>query len=306
MSAKLIEDRSKLLIGYGMNDFTFEQWGENKTLYWGKACSTEVPDTFMVMQTPVTCKDYVVDTGWRRGAAFKSEVWTQQQKEDPVFYIYFPTITRLKVFKDNVESFFNLMETQWGIPTLTKVHLLSEAPLNKTNIKRTCIVQADPIWYSNSTSFSVYMSMIRYLTSRVNIDEFDFNIPYKYYVSEYNYYSVLSDECKKILMDIYNNPKELFVKLPKITGYTYTIPGHGQTGLFFILANLTLSYANKKLDPYYIRNQIPLQYKMYMEEFYFGTLLHKKLYGCTFTEAWIEYNKQNTQEKKVTKPHLNW
>ena len=106
MSIKLIQDKAKLPSSYTLT-YNLTNGYKRNSLFWGKVCTTN-SETFLGMQLPVTCKDYMVDTQYRSNSNIHIDNWSKEQLHENAFYIVFINDVQKDLFLDQMKVIFNI------------------------------------------------------------------------------------------------------------------------------------------------------------------------------------------------------
>ena len=193
-----------------------------------------------MMQSLVSCKDYILDTQWRGQSGYITGKWNKKQQRQNCFFIYIPTdvkfLERIQSFLHPYEEANNLKKTEYY--SISKV---TPAPEQEGSIcDRGLIIRGDDKWNSNGLTWSFYLSLIRALVSAKSASSLDtiFNTCSS---NEYGYWNTLTDIGKDFIRHVYNNIQYYFEPIPAkyntYTGYT-TSCGHGATGPFYLSAHV--------------------------------------------------------------------
>ena len=241
MSLTLIEDIKKNLYGKtyrnSINTFGFQ---------WGKAAFVpDHPSQVMMVQGPVTCKDYVVDTMFKDASLCIRANWTPEQLNDPLVYIVVEN-TMVGTFLTNGVTFLNDYE---------KYHRLIKTKVTKIDStiwdlqeQTVFLVHFSKMWMKTVAALSTYLSILRMCIHVKKPTDIKFK-PVNHMLrhntyAEQTYMQRLPQELQDMVTYYSNNPR-LLMKLPKghyITGIKTTGCGHGWGGLFYATQMLQQNY----------------------------------------------------------------
>lgn len=227
------------------------QYTDTSGFWWMKACSTPEEGVYKLIQAPVTCKDYVVDTQYREVTSGNwsmghMDITDKERHENCVAVI--SHVNYIKQLMHHLELFLHPLEEKLE---LEKTQVLPVDKYNNMDKKGLYIITGDNKWNTCGLSWSMYLSIIRAMaftntkrTPKTINDLFTYcsanegrYMQYYVHESEYSKYG------KKIFAWIEEN-LPLFldgIKLKsynKYTGYT-TAQGHGMTGQFTLTYNLS-------------------------------------------------------------------
>jgi len=214
---------------------------------WGKCVINDEDSTVEFMQTPGTCKDYVVDTYYRSSShGYQASYWTDEQRAYPSMYLwmnfdlYKQAIKNIKEVLNPWEGKHNFIPTECFKVDFNTTELADTQ--NKTG--RLLVMKYDPKWMTNSMTMSYFLSVMRHSILQGTTD-FSKYTDYNYNMPEYNYYNREPNKpFRKVFDYIHNNPNHLieFLKDATFTGYKRQPDSHGCTGLFYISQYLYYKY----------------------------------------------------------------
>lgn len=213
-----------------------------KSFLWGK-CYHNEEGNFIGVQSPVICKDYVVDTYFTTITGGYAEKDTfLPHKYDPCFYIICPTITLKQMIMKRIISHVNAYEEKHGFKPTVAYDVECDYMRDTKYNKYVICFEFDPQWMINSTAMSVYLSMVRcfiHTTQETDLGILRFDAVRE--CNENVYYPNLSTVQKHLISYLYNNPKLLIVDTTKL-GYEKSgfkkATGHGASGLFYAMKQL--------------------------------------------------------------------
>lgn len=242
------------------------------SICWAKACMH--PDGRVeIMQSLVSCKDYILDTQWRGQGGYITGEWNKQQQRQNCFFIYIPNdvkfLERIQSFLHPYEEANNLKKTEYY-----SISKITPSPEGEGHLcDRGLIIRGDDKWNSNGLTWSFYLSLIRALVSAKSTSSLDtiFNTCSS---NEHSYWTNLTDAGKEFIYHVYKNIQHYFEPIPAkyntYTGYTISC-GHGATGPFYLALHATniiehiktyqqygYKYPQAAMDNYFI--------SMYLEE----------------------------------------
>ena len=213
---------------------------------WGKAAYIpNKPDQIMMVQGPVTFKDYVVDTMYREGALCIRRNWTPEQLNEPLIYIVVDN-TMVGTFLSNGVKFLNDYEKSHRL-VKTKVTKIDDDIWDQPE-RTVFLVHFSKMWMKTAAALSTYLSILRMCVhvkepKNIKFSEGTEKTKHGYY-AETVYMSRLPQELCDMVEYYSNNPR-LLMKLPKgynITGTKTTDCGHGWGGLFYAAQMLQLNH----------------------------------------------------------------
>ncbi len=185
---------------------------DNKSFLWGK-CYRDKESNFVGVQSPVSCKDYIVDTYFNTvTSGYKEQAEFVLNKYDPSFYILCPNMELKQKILKHVKTHINKYEEKHGFK-LTEAYDVECTCVRDANYNKYIICfEYDPMWMMNATAMSVYLSMIRtYIYSTQTTDFDTVKLDAVRDCNEYTYYSQLSTNQKHLISYLYNNPRLLCV-----------------------------------------------------------------------------------------------
>lgn len=238
MSIKLIQDTAKLPSFYTLTN-NLNNGYKRSTLFWGKACTTD-SETFLGMQMPVTCKDYMVDTQYRSNGNIRIDSWEKEQLHENAFYIIFINNAQKELFLANVSLLIHPIEKKQRI-IRTKIFEPDESPFKPLNLPHV-IVKGSQKWIRNSMAWSFYLSLMRLCAYTTKEIGFDLSNDYLRVTSDWIYYTSLQPKGKEIWNWLIKDCSVLFTKPPEeydpITNYKNSFGpiSHGHTGIFHCLS----------------------------------------------------------------------
>jgi len=213
---------------------------------WGKCVINDENKTVEFMQTPGSCKDYVVDTRYRNVSnGWDKYLWTQEEIEYPSVYFWMssPMYDRIT---QKIKEILNPWEEKNGfLPSETlAVNFNGTQLVDKTNTeKHVLILKFDPVWMQNSMCMSFFLSVVRHAILQEKIQFKDITNT-EYSKPEHAYRDRLVPECKQVIDYTIDNPRTLleFTKDSNAHGYKVNPQTHGCTGLFYIFNPLVYKY----------------------------------------------------------------
>jgi hypothetical protein len=229
MSYKIIYDLANFSSKYTPHEYTY-----NSTFVWGKASKVN-EDTFELMQMPVSCKDYVIDTYWQNSSGYCFNKWTDKQRYYPAIYCVLSDPVRMKHLQKMVKNTLNVWEKSFDITPTVCTQITTNIFINKN----VCIIEFDSKWMMNATAYSFFLSLIRICTTNTELS-FVKSKESQWDCNEYSYYSRLYSSGKTLCNNLLKDPTILFVTPPEPyyrTGFNI-ICEHGMTGIF----NLAYDY----------------------------------------------------------------
>lgn len=238
MSIKLIQDTAKLPSYATLTNHLNSDY-KRSTLFWGKACTTD-SETFLGMQLPITCKDYMVDTQYRSNGNIRIDNWSKEQRHENAFYIVFIDNAQKELFLANVPLLIHPIEKKQRI-IRTKIFEPDESPFKNKNLPHV-VIKGSQKWIRNSMAWSFYLSLIRLCAYTTEEIGFDLSNQYLRTTSDWSYYTNLQPKGKEIWNWLIKDCSVLFTKPPEeynpITNYknSFGYINHGQTGIFHCLA----------------------------------------------------------------------
>lgn len=234
--------------------------------YWGKATTID-ETTLLLMQGPVSCKDYVVDTYFKECSQFEAQNWTKKEKQENCIYVNFPNAVVQQKCLDNITNFLNPWFAENGISPVI-IRPITTHPFRPGGSYRLFGIQGDAKWTSNAFAWSLYLSIIRLCGYKKDMKTIDFTYD-EDQCNEHHYYYQSTQ--KKLLLAVFQNPFPYLAPLPKPyknTGYTSaTKPAHGQTGPFFYAQSIHAAKESK------------YDYTAYINNSYFGNMFYEQTYG---------------------------
>lgn len=237
MSIKLIQNTDKLPSSYSLT-YNLTNGYKRSTLFWGKACTTD-SETFLGMQLPVTCKDYMVDTQYRSNSYIRIDNWSKEQLHENAFYIIFIDNAQKELFLANVPLLIHPIEKKQRI-IRTKIFEPDESPFKNKNLPHV-VVKGSQKWIRNSMAWSFYLSLMRLCAYTTKEIGFDLSNDYLRVTSDWIYYTSLQPKGKEIWNWLIKDCSVLFTKPPEeydpITNYKNSFGpiSHGHTGIFHCL-----------------------------------------------------------------------
>ncbi len=203
---------------------------------WTKVWKKE-NNIFEIIQYPVGCKDYIVDTYYRTPPSMPPRVWTQEQLMQPYVALYFPNVAVATLFKTNVLKLLKPWEDKNNLKNLI-VHPVETSWNNRVPLNLQYVIEFDEKIMRTATALSFYLSLIRTLGYNNKTDTLCFNF-HTSFCNENSYYQYAS--YKPLLDSIIDSPKFLWKKVPvgyDNTGHKIGARGkmgtHGSTGLFYM------------------------------------------------------------------------
>jgi len=215
---------------------------------WGKCIINDEENTVEFMQTPGTCKDYVVDTYYRSNShGYAAKYWTDKQRAYPSVFLWMrPELYKQAIM--NIKEILNPWEEKHNfIPTeCFQVDFNTTELADESNKKGTVLVMKyDPKWMTNSMTMSYFLSVMRHSILQGLTDFSKYKDIDSYGAPEYNYYQRnTTTPFRKVFDYIHNNPNHLieYLKDATLTGYKRQLDSHGCTGLFYISQYLYYKY----------------------------------------------------------------
>jgi len=205
-------------------------------IQWGKARRVD-ENTFGFVQSPVTCKDYVVDTYYRVSYGFNPALWTEEQRYAPLIYIVFQSKDRYTHFLKMVKEVLNPWEIKQGV----KPCVVYEACYEPLKHYPWAVIEYDTCWMNNATAMSIYYSLLRICTANDNLSFKRTDKKNLWNCNEFSYYDNNPSWAQKILDDVLVDVTPyLIVPEDPYKNHGYKMPpSHGQTGLFFMLGQIS-------------------------------------------------------------------
>jgi len=215
--------------------YTPIQTVETCSWQWTKVWKKE-NNIFEIIQYPVGCKDYIVDTYYRTPPSMPYRVWTQEQLMQPYVALYFPTAAVATLFKTNVLKLLKPWEDKNNLKNLI-VHPVETSWNTKVPLDLQYVIEFDEKIMRTATALSFYLSLIRTLGfNKTNTLCFNFHTSL---CNENSYYQYASYQ--SLLNSVIESPKFLWKKVPEgydNTGHKIGASGsygtHGSTGLFYM------------------------------------------------------------------------
>lgn len=241
---------------------------------WGKA-ATDDDGSIIAMQPPLICKDYIVDTYYKSTQGYRYTNWTDDQRYENCIYVSFPSEEIFLCFVHNLSNFLNPWFAANDIAPTT-IEIFSKTCFQLLKGQHIYCIRGDSKWMINAFSWSIYLSIIRLIGHQKEMTQINFDKDQSLCLCNelvyFNNYDFESKE-REILMDIFTNPFPYLIEMElpyKKTGYKTYIPGHGQTGPFYLLSCCTCA-TNKRQD-----------FTIFCKEYYFGDIIYKKLYNKAY------------------------
>lgn len=204
-------------------------------IQWGKA--RRINDvSFGIVQSPVNCKDYVVDTFYRQSYGFDPDLWTTEERYSPLIYIVFKVKERKDHFLKMIAEQLNPWEVKQGVQPCKTFEVTCE-PLKDY---WTVVIEYDKCWMNNATAMSIYYSFLRICTANDKLS-FKQSDKIKWNCNEFGYYIQQYTWARKVLDDLFVDitPYLVVPEDPyKAHGYKMP-PSHGMTGMFFMLGQIS-------------------------------------------------------------------
>ena len=239
---------------------------------WGKACTID-EENILLMQSPVFCKDYIVDTYYKTTHGILVDNWTQEQLHENCIYVVFPNKTVEEKTLNNIASFLNPWFASNDIQP-TVIRKFTETFFNKASTKHIYCIQGDSKWTNNAFVWSIYLSIIRMCGYKTAMKSIDFTFD-NTTCNEHNYYSKQPKQQKQLLETIFNNPFVYMKELPKKyshTGYEKgMVVSHGQTGPFCMMDFCVGAISSTKYN-----------YTEMITTNYFTKQFYEQLYGVEY------------------------
>lgn len=216
---------------------------------WTKAIKT-AENVFKIIQSPVGCKDFVIDTYFRNPRSMLN-IWTEEEKYQNYVALYLPNTTVKDLFLSNVEKLLHPWEKKNNLKPVI-VHPVETSWNKRVSLSLQYVIEFDPKIMRNATAFSFYLSLIRSLGYN-KTDTLGFKDAHG--CNEASYYA----ECryKDILDGIIAVPKFIWKKTPEgynnigtETSYLWQATyGHGSTGIFSLLMQISYYMNNTREEP---------------------------------------------------------
>jgi hypothetical protein len=277
MTSKLCSNRWDELNGHRAESFLYDNH-----FHWGKAYIDG--DEAILMQAPVTCKDYVVDTYFRTGThLFQREHWTEQQCHSTCVYVVLPNEEYATRLVKNITQCLHAFEKTNKLAR-TVATRVTKGPFTQP----TFVITGSSLWTRNATVWSMYLSLLRMCAVTANYKSIHFTQDTADFSCNEHSYFASKPEHQQLILDCYKNIRTWMKPLPEThtkTGYTSGVTvGHGQTGLFYLFQMFTALKARN------LQERIITQLKSN----YFAQLLHKDLYkGKSFDQVTHTYRSFN-------------
>ena len=213
---------------------------------WTKVWKKE-DNIFEIIQYPVGCKDYIVDTYYRTPPSMPQGVWTSEQLMQPYVALYFPNVAVATLFKANVIKLLKPWEDKNNLKNLI-VHPVETSWNTKVRLDLQYVIEFDEKIMRTATALSFYLSLIRTLGfNKTNTLCFNFHTSL---CNEYSYYEYASYQ--PLLNSVIESPKFLWRKVPE--GYDNTGHKNGARGRFGTHGSTGLFYMDKILYQFICRN----------------------------------------------------
>lgn len=236
-----------------------EYYSESGFWQWTKVIKKE-ENIFQIIQYPVGCKDYVVDTYFRFPGSMRN-IWTEEEIYQNYVALYLPNNRVKDLFLSNIEKLLHPWEKKHCLKPVV-VHPVETSWNKKISLSLQYVIEFDPKIMRNATAFSFYLSLIRSLGYN-KTETLGFKDAYG--CNEEAYYQLC--KYKNILDGIIEVPKFLWKKTPE--GYNNigtevsynwkAIYGHGSTGIFNLLNNISYYINNNPTEVKHLQTNYLVQ-----------------------------------------------